>query len=364
MKICFFIGFYPEIVGGAEFQARLIANGLSSSNEIIFISYGHTKNEIAYVDGFKLYRLKISMIWFHKFTFYYFFSKNISKIISKEKPDLLYQRILNSFSSHLAKWCFKHKIPFVLHIADDKCLIFNLNSLSSIVRKFLFQRLLMFKPKFICQTKTQAGLLKQMGQSPVLIVPNYHPIDDIEFKTKSRRKRIVWVANVRPFKNLELFAEMASRLKIYENIEFHVIGSIPTDKYGAKLLRLLNISNIVYHGKQSNVWINNFLSESLLLVNTSFPSTEGFPNTFIQSWITGTPVISLSSDPNNYIADYGLGVYCLGNVNTMEDKIIYYSKMLNLDYQKISSKCINFAVKEFSFDNTINKINIYIKSLE
>ena len=39
--------------------------------------------------------------------------------------------------------------------------------------------------------------------------------------------------------------------------------------------------------------------KSKILINTS--SFEGFPNTFVQAWANGVPVISLKVDPDNII---------------------------------------------------------------
>ena len=47
------------------------------------------------------------------------------------------------------------------------------------------------------------------------------------------------------------------------------------------------------------------IANAALLLSTS--DAEGFPNTFVQAWSSGTPVISLEVDPDHIIERAGLG---------------------------------------------------------
>src|SRR5207237_10398780 len=62
--------------------------------------------------------------------------------------------------------------------------------------------------------------------------------------------------------------------------------------------------NLVFHGRLSYHDTNALYARARLLVNTS--EVEGFPNTYLQAWINGVPVISYL-DPGVVIARNGLG---------------------------------------------------------
>jgi len=360
-KIIFFIGFYPQIVGGAEYQCRLIADNLKNEYQIIFISYGHNNNLTEYIDGYKVYKISLKNYFFHRLTFYYFISIKIKKIIKVENPELIYQRILNSFSYYLSNISLKRKIPFVLHVADNKCLLFKDHKFSTKARKIFFKSINNSSPNYICQSEDQFNLLSKYGTFNSIIVPNLHKQLYFNYP-KIKTRNIVWIANVREFKQLDIFIKLSKLMAEYNTFVFNVVGNINSDKYGKKLLNSMNESPIVYHGKKSNEWINRFLYESLVLINTSLPNSEGLPNTFIQSWLAGTPVISLNEDPNGYITRNKLGYCCNGNFECLIKSIIHIDQMPLEEYIQLSNNCINFAVNEFDVDTNINKINNLFKS--
>jgi glycosyltransferase involved in cell wall biosynthesis len=69
---------------------------------------------------------------------------------------------------------------------------------------------------------------------------------------------------------------------------------------------LKRLPNVTYRGQVTPEEAMKVISESSLLLSTS--DEEGFPNTFLEAWSTGTPVISLRIDPEGIIQRLGLGV--------------------------------------------------------
>ena len=62
--------------------------------------------------------------------------------------------------------------------------------------------------------------------------------------------------------------------------------------------------NVVFHGFLSYPATNVLYGRARLLVNTS--DIEGFPNSYLQAWVRGVPVVTLI-DPDGVIRREGLG---------------------------------------------------------
>jgi glycosyltransferase involved in cell wall biosynthesis len=84
----------------------------------------------------------------------------------------------------------------------------------------------------------------------------------------------------------------------------------------ARTVNNLEVAGFVPYAK-----IGSYYSRSRLFVNTS--DSEGFPNSFLQSWIRGTPVVSFF-DPDNIISCNRLGAVPV----SMDDMVDLLGRML------------------------------------
>ena len=64
------------------------------------------------------------------------------------------------------------------------------------------------------------------------------------------------------------------------------------------------VANLVFHGRVAYQSMSDYYARARVFVNTS--ASEGFPNSFLQAWARGTPVISFF-DPDGLIRREGLG---------------------------------------------------------
>jgi hypothetical protein len=85
-----------------------------------------------------------------------------------------------------------------------------------------------------------------------------------------------------------------------------MIGRAGGEKYAQLHERMKHLKNLQYLGELPIERVNEELARSDIFVNTS--SLEGFPNTFIQAWLRGTPVVSCFVDPDACLSQGRAGI--------------------------------------------------------
>jgi glycosyltransferase involved in cell wall biosynthesis len=95
------------------------------------------------------------------------------------------------------------------------------------------------------------------------------------------------------------------------NIRFIVCGGpssyASSPGYGERIVNeLRNVKNIEFHGAVSPDEAERTIAQSAVFLCTA--TEEGFPNTFLQAWASGTPVVSLNIDPDGLVKEKGLGI--------------------------------------------------------
>jgi len=123
-----------------------------------------------------------------------------------------------------------------------------------------------------------------------------------------REKYIGWVGTLMQLKRPDVLIEIARKLP---SIRFVVCGGLTQfmspPGYGEQIISELRATaNIEYLGQVAPERAEQIIADACLLLSTS--DIEGFPNTFVQAWSSGTPVVSLRIDPDQLIARQGLGV--------------------------------------------------------
>jgi glycosyltransferase involved in cell wall biosynthesis len=121
---------------------------------------------------------------------------------------------------------------------------------------------------------------------------------------------------------------------------------LQTELEGTKL------KNVTYLSHQPFEKVEELFDEASAFVNTSIPDCEGFPNTYLQAWSRGIPVISFF-DPDRLISMNSLGIV-VESLPQLENalRLLLTSQRSSVyDSQTIQ----DFFIQKFSVANRISR---------
>ena len=319
MKICFFhlkahAAFNSKsdaAIGGTLVQMRIIAQKLAQDPtfSISFVTgdFGQPDKEI--YEGISVYK---SARLEHRFWQYIIAPFKIWGTLKKVNGDVYIASSAGIETGLLALFCKINRKRMIYRTAHDwdcngkyienngfagKCFKYGLKNATSIV----------------AQTHEQQNLLsKRYGLHSVVIKNSFViPQDSIVFD----KKYVLWVSRCEPWKNPNLFIELARQLP-----EYFFVMICPLQKYQEGFFKktkedAAQYKNIEFIEFVPFEKIQSYFEHANIFVGTS--EYEGFPNTFLQACIAHTPIVSYKVNPDSFITAYNAGYVALGNTEKL-----------------------------------------------
>lgn len=326
-RLCILIpNHWSAAMGGSEYQVQRLVGKLVADGEfdVLFLTrqcgQGHCP------EGYKL----LCMRGWDKLLRYGFFfdAFNLLRWLRRVRPDVIYQRVGCAYTGVAAHYASKGDCRMVWHVAHDEDVL-PMEGVRSprdgfrwLEKKFL-EYGVRKAHRVVAQTFQQGYFLqKHYNREPAAVIPNFHPLPGEEM-TKKGMFKVVWVANFKPFKQPEQFISLARDLnKLHEKVICIMIGAPAhwAPQWQRSLEeRMAGVETLTYLGERPLEEVNRILAGAHLFVNTSIQ--EGFPNTFIQSWMRKVPVVSLHVDPDGVLERKGIG-YCCKTYEKMLERVI------------------------------------------
>jgi glycosyltransferase involved in cell wall biosynthesis len=136
---------------------------------------------------------------------------------------------------------------------------------------------------------------------------------------------VLWIGSLTPVKDPLAYVDLAERLP---GVQFVMVAHDHATR--SRLLgglvreRARRLPNLEVLSRRPAGELSNLYERAVAVVNTS--SFEGFPNTFLEGWARGVPVVSLGIDPDGVIAREGLGAFAGGSSATAAAAIRRYAE--------------------------------------
>jgi glycosyltransferase involved in cell wall biosynthesis len=355
MKICF-VGFHnlpvlaPEYrrhtIGGEAVQQTLLGRALARRGHdvsMVVADYGQRDGaEWEAIRVFKAFRLEAGL---PAVRFVHPRWTGMWSALARADADLYYTSCAGMQVGLVALFCRSFRRRFVFRTASDTDCDGSRLLVSFARDRWLYAYGLRRANAILVQSASQAETLARnyglAGRVAGMLVETPLPVAvrDID---------VLWVSNIRREKRPDRVLELAGRLP---EVKVHMVGgSLPGEEalYLDIRLTATATANVSFHGRLSYWDANELYGRAKLLVNTS--DVEGFPNSYLQAWIRGVPVVTLI-DPDGVIEREGLGV-AAGSAAQIPSAI---GHLLSnpAAWKAASDRCRAFMAREYGEDRVL-----------
>lgn len=292
---------YP--VGGAQVQQTLLARALArAGHEVAMVVGDYGQPDGACWDGVVTYKACGFEAGMPVIRFVHPRWTSIWSALRRADAELYYTSCAGMQVGLLAAFCMRRGRRFVFRVASDS----DCDPSRLLVRyardRWLYRYGLRRADAVLVQSTAQGELLNRHFALPCQLAGSL--VGEPGTQPPERDIDVLWVGNLRELKRPARLLELAERLP---DRRFHMVGgAMPGEQQLFEDIRrrAAAADNVVFHGRLPYVETNALHARAKVLVNTS--DFEGFPNTYLQSWIRGTPVVACF-DPDGVIAREGLG---------------------------------------------------------
>ncbi len=293
-------------VGGVERQTTLMARWLAARGRrvgLVTWSEGPPHDEL--VDGVHVFKSCPRDAGWPVARFFHPRWTGLNRALARADARTYYHNCAEYVTGQVAWWAGRHGRRFVYSVASDMHCEPALPDLRTKRERALYVYGLRRADRVIAQTESQVRMLwNSFGvRASAIPMPCRGPSED-EFVPPSwdPAGRVLWVGRICPVKRPDRFLEVVDACP---DTAFDLVGPLGEDAYSAAIAReARSRPNVTLHGRANRAEMDAFYRQASVLLCTS--DREGFPNTFIEAWSHGVPVVS-THDPDGAIARLGLG---------------------------------------------------------
>jgi Glycosyltransferase len=348
--------------GGAERQLALIAKGLSERGfEIVFICKEYSGNA----------NLKTDPDWGTRFNAFRYFGGNKSylftdgrqlvRLLKKEKPDYIMMRAGGSLlMAPLLFYKLFYGARLINFVQTDREVGPVSGNYAGRERLLahLYQWMLRKSDCIFCQSVLQKELVAKHIKREAIQIDNISgniwlnnetvPVGEFD---------VFWAGNTASHKRFDRVVKLAEMLP---RVHFKVAMNGCTKNPSLELP-----PNIDFLGQVSPVQIESYFKSCRLFLNTSV--AEGFPNTFLQAWYYGKPVVTAGIDPDGIITNESIGevLPVNGDDDLSSVACVIQGLLSNQErYQQMSENAKSFVQKNRSIEEVTGIIERQLKRLK
>ena len=336
-------------IGGAELQQTLLAKALARRGYQVSMVVGdYGQQDGAVWSGVRTYKASRPQEGVPILRFVHPRWTKLIAALRRAAADVYYVSPAGVHVGQVALWASRNGRRMVLRIASDADCDPARLVISFWRDRKLYEYGLRRADAILAQSVNQQELLRRNYGLDSSVLSSLVDIPDSTLPLDERDISVLWVSNIQQLKRPEMFLELAQRLPTFS--ASMAGGAQPKTRHLFERVRIAasRISNVTFHGPLPYRATQRLFDRARVFVNTS--EIEGFPNTFLQAWARGIPVVSFF-DPDGVIQREGLGD-AVASVEEMAAAV----HRLAVDPQvwgEASARCLAFTARRYGEDQTV-----------
>ncbi|RJP33975.1 MAG: glycosyltransferase [Candidatus Omnitrophota bacterium] len=346
----------PQPFGGAELQLTLLAKALVKrfGVEVQFITRGQGPFEIFEVDGIRVYKLAyrdfppartILGSW------------DLLRLLLSLKTDIYVQRGGGIETGIVGMASRMKNKPFLFMTSHS----WDVDGTHEKNRGWIYGTLYMTGLRraagIVTQIQNQHDLLWHNYGRESLVLPSAH---EIPAPIPIKKEGVMWVSRCETWKCPHVFLRLAEALP---DLRFTMVCPqansrelfLEISQKAAALNNVTFLPGIPFEETEP------LFATHRLFINTS--EKEGYPNTFVQAFKWGTPVVSLHVDPDAILSTRELGVCANGDETALRNAV----KQMYCDegwWKKYSENARSYANATHNVQVIVEKFYSLLQSLK
>jgi glycosyltransferase involved in cell wall biosynthesis len=289
--------------GGVEWQTSVLARWLAGHGcNVSLLTWDEGGPPVETLEGIKVIKIAPPDAGLPGLRFFHPKWTGLVRAMRSADADVYYHNCCECVTGQVAHWCQRHAKKFVYSCASDAACETNLPGLKTGRDRMFYRYGLRRADVRIVQTTAQQEKLRRNFGVDAVVIPMPYAASGETKPAAPSNQRVLWLGRVCHVKRPDRLVDLATACP---EIRFDMVGPVYSDEYARAVdQRAKQTPNITAHGQVGRERAASLYAAAACLCCTS--EYEGFPNTFLEAWAHGLPVVS-TFDPDGVIQRKNLG---------------------------------------------------------